>query len=421
MGNFQKIKKAVVDSINKVATEDAENYAWLSERVWFQQTDTEHPYASFDKSLPYTPEELAERIAKRFPNVDTEKIYVWIPPGENVITLDVAGGATLGKAYASYDAGLVKTAIIKAIEAEGLNDRKWCVRSSAAGAWFDKNPLTLYRMAWRIAHRYGDAPGMEDFTCVLNKDHNAYLVNEYGKTYAKSYGEENVENETYGMTKKQEAIQKDVLRAIEESGFDCNSWKLRKSALSMKVDDAVCTDLAIAFKVADRFSDEPDMNNFSVWKSTDENCLFLVNRVGKFFAIGDIRGQEAPEEDLVNHPKHYAEQAVSVEPIDVLQFAPFDLGNTLKYVIRSKHKGNELQDLEKALFYVGCADKNIFASKNGDGRYLRYLSEFLSQYGHVIERFEGCDTCNGFTFGASEFVLRLKKKILDRIDTLESK
>lgn len=56
--------------------------------------------------------------------------------------------------------------------------------------------------------------------------------------------------------------------------------------------------------------------------------------------------------DMVNHPPHYEQQSIRVEPIDILQFAPFDLGNALKYIIRSKHKGNELLDLKKAEFYL---------------------------------------------------------------------
>lgn len=62
-------------------------------------------------------------------------------------------------------------------------------------------------------------------------------------------------------------------------------------------------------------------------------------------------------EDLVNHPKHYTVNSVTIdgitlEPIDVLEHTDFTSGNALKYLLRAKHKGNELQDLKKALWYL---------------------------------------------------------------------
>lgn len=65
-----------------------------------------------------------------------------------------------------------------------------------------------------------------------------------------------------------------------------------------------------------------------------------------------------PESDPVNHPAHYTKHAITLEPIDLLQHLPFCLGNALKYVIRAQDKGNELQDLKKAVFYLERAYKN---------------------------------------------------------------
>ncbi len=56
-------------------------------------------------------------------------------------------------------------------------------------------------------------------------------------------------------------------------------------------------------------------------------------------------------EDNVNHPKHYAHPS-GVEAIDITELLSFNLGNALKYVFRAKHKGNEEEDLKKALWYV---------------------------------------------------------------------
>ena len=50
--------------------------------------------------------------------------------------------------------------------------------------------------------------------------------------------------------------------------------------------------------------------------------------------------------------KHY--NAGKIEVIDFIedQNLGFHLGNVIKYVCRAKHKGKEMQDLEKALWYL---------------------------------------------------------------------
>lgn len=53
-------------------------------------------------------------------------------------------------------------------------------------------------------------------------------------------------------------------------------------------------------------------------------------------------------EEKVNHPKHY--NMGKIEVIDVLEDwkLNFHLGNTVKYIVRSPHKGTELEDLKKS-------------------------------------------------------------------------
>lgn len=60
-----------------------------------------------------------------------------------------------------------------------------------------------------------------------------------------------------------------------------------------------------------------------------------------------------PKDDPVNHPKHY--NRCGVEVIDVIEaYAPanYHLGNVIKYVCRSGHKGSELEDWKKARWYL---------------------------------------------------------------------
>lgn len=57
--------------------------------------------------------------------------------------------------------------------------------------------------------------------------------------------------------------------------------------------------------------------------------------------------------DLINHPPHYC-QGLLYEVIDVIEDwkLGFHEANAVKYIARAKFKGNEVQDLEKAVWYL---------------------------------------------------------------------
>jgi hypothetical protein len=59
-----------------------------------------------------------------------------------------------------------------------------------------------------------------------------------------------------------------------------------------------------------------------------------------------------PKADPVNHPAHY--KVGGIETIDFIEAKSlgYNLGNVVKYVTRSDHKDNRLQDLEKARWYL---------------------------------------------------------------------
>jgi len=56
--------------------------------------------------------------------------------------------------------------------------------------------------------------------------------------------------------------------------------------------------------------------------------------------------------DPINHPSHYTFGGIEV--IDAIEAwgLGFRLANVVKYVARSDHKGNKLQDLRKAAWYL---------------------------------------------------------------------
>ena len=71
-------------------------------------------------------------------------------------------------------------------------------------------------------------------------------------------------------------------------------------------------------------------------------------------ATGNLRDIIMTNEsvDMVNHPPHY--NFGPHETIDVIEAwdLPYHLGNVIKYVSRAKRKGKELEDLNKAAWYL---------------------------------------------------------------------
>jgi len=61
---------------------------------------------------------------------------------------------------------------------------------------------------------------------------------------------------------------------------------------------------------------------------------------------------EEPKSDPVNHPAHY--KVGGIETIDFIEAKQlnYNLGNVVKYITRADHKGNRLEDLEKARWYL---------------------------------------------------------------------
>ncbi len=59
-----------------------------------------------------------------------------------------------------------------------------------------------------------------------------------------------------------------------------------------------------------------------------------------------------PKSDPVNHPAHY--KVGGIETIDFIEAKQlnYNLGNVVKYITRADHKGNRLEDLEKARWYL---------------------------------------------------------------------
>lgn len=71
-----------------------------------------------------------------------------------------------------------------------------------------------------------------------------------------------------------------------------------------------------------------------------------------------LRPYPSYKADPVNHPPHYnnsqakCECGRRIECIDVTRHLAFNVGNAMKYLWRCELKGNTLEDLKKAAWYI---------------------------------------------------------------------
>lgn len=67
--------------------------------------------------------------------------------------------------------------------------------------------------------------------------------------------------------------------------------------------------------------------------------------------LASIKSEQTTKE-TVNHPNHY-----NMGKIEAITFIEdwelnFSLGNAIKYIVRAPYKGNQVEDLEKAIWYL---------------------------------------------------------------------
>lgn len=59
-----------------------------------------------------------------------------------------------------------------------------------------------------------------------------------------------------------------------------------------------------------------------------------------------------PDNDPINYPSHYTQHPSGVEQIEITEHMGFCLGNVVKYILRSDFKGDAIEDLKKARWYL---------------------------------------------------------------------
>ena len=86
-----------------------------------------------------------------------------------------------------------------------------------------------------------------------------------------------------------------------------------------------------------------------------------IENFKKFWKPYEVPNVKAPD-DKVNHPSHYTwlKDLCGIEVIDITRHMDFNLGNSIKYILRSGHKKEEgytdkqktIEDLKKAIWYL---------------------------------------------------------------------
>jgi hypothetical protein len=72
-----------------------------------------------------------------------------------------------------------------------------------------------------------------------------------------------------------------------------------------------------------------------------------------------MSGEQPKQFDIINKAKHYNLHPSGIECIELAERLSFCAGNAFKYVFRRGDKGNTLQDLEKAVYYLDRERKQM--------------------------------------------------------------
>jgi len=86
-------------------------------------------------------------------------------------------------------------------------------------------------------------------------------------------------------------------------------------------------------------------------KKKKEVDVTLANMVANTLEEPEVKVVEL-KEDVINHPSHYTRDKIEVIDFIEDQQLPYHLGNVIKYVARAGHKGDKLEDLKKARWYL---------------------------------------------------------------------
>lgn len=86
----------------------------------------------------------------------------------------------------------------------------------------------------------------------------------------------------------------------------------------------------------------------------------LANRAANTLEEPEVK---VVEEDVINHPSHYTRGKIEVIDFIEDQQLPYHLGNVIKYIARAGYKGDKLEDLKKARWYLDRYINEVIANE----------------------------------------------------------
>lgn len=81
-----------------------------------------------------------------------------------------------------------------------------------------------------------------------------------------------------------------------------------------------------------------------------EKRVYMYDMNGRVNQLPPLK--ETKVEDKINHPAHYTQHPSGVECIQITEHMGFNLGNAMKYIWRADLKGNAIEDIKKAAWYI---------------------------------------------------------------------
>lgn len=84
-----------------------------------------------------------------------------------------------------------------------------------------------------------------------------------------------------------------------------------------------------------------------------KDVQIIAEKVVQTIEEQEVKTVELPKtEDVINHPSHYTRGKIEVIDFIEDQQLPYHLGNVIKYIARAGYKGDKLEDLKKARWYL---------------------------------------------------------------------
>lgn len=116
-----------------------------------------------------------------------------------------------------------------------------------------------------------------------------------------------------------------------------------------------------------------DSNRVTFKEDATSNYSYCnIENFKKFWKPYEAPNDKA-HDDKVNHPSHYTwlKDLCGIEVIDITRHLDFNLGNSIKYILRSGHKKEEgytdkqktIEDLKKAIWYLNDEIKMLENNK----------------------------------------------------------